>query len=36
MPVVEGYFFIREGIPSTLLNTGMSIESFYIEMNIRK
>ena len=28
--------YIREGIPSILLNTDMSIESFYIEMNIRK
>ena len=28
--------FIREDIPSTLMNFDMSIESFYIEMNIRK
>ena len=28
--------YIREDIPSTLLNTDMSIESFYIEMNVRK
>ena len=27
---------IRKGIPSTLLNSDMSIESFYIEMNVRK
>ena len=28
--------YIREDIPSTLLNFDMSIESFYIEINIRK
>ena len=28
--------YIREGIPSTLLNFDMSIESFNIEINIRK
>ena len=28
--------YIREDIPSTLLNSDMSIESFYIEINIRK
>ena len=28
--------YIREDIPSTLLNSDMSIEGFYIEMNIRK
>ena len=28
--------YIREGIPSTLLNSDMSIESFSIEINIRK
>ena len=27
---------IREGIPFSLLNSYMSIESFYIEINIRK
>ena len=28
--------YIREDIPSTLLNFDMSIESFFIEINIRK
>ena len=28
--------YIREEIPSTLLNFDMSIESFYIEINVRK
>ena len=28
--------YIREDIPSPLLNFDMSIESFYIEINIRK
>ena len=28
--------YIREDIPSTLLNFDISIESFYIEINIRK
>ena len=28
--------YIREDTPSTLLNSDMSIESFYIEINIRK
>ena len=28
--------YIREDIPSTLLNFDMSIESFYIEINIGK
>ena len=28
--------YIREDIPSTLLNSDMSIESFYTEINIRK
>ena len=28
--------YIREDLPSTLLNSDMSIESFYIEINIRK
>ena len=28
--------YIREDIPSTLLNSDMSIESFFIEINIRK
>ena len=27
---------IREDIPSTLLNTNVSTESFYIEINIKK
>ena len=29
-------FYIREDIPLTLLNSDTSIESFYIEINIRK
>ena len=28
--------YIRDDIPSTLLNSDMFIESFYIEINIRK
>ena len=28
--------YIREDIPSTLLNSDITIESFYIEINIRK
>ena len=28
--------YIREDIPSTLLNSDMSIENFYIDTNIRK
>ena len=28
--------FIREELPSTLLNSDMSIENFFIEVNIRK
>ena len=29
-------FYIREDIPSTLLNSDVSIKSFYTEINIRK
>ena len=30
------FLYIREDIPSTLLNSHISTESFYIEINIRK
>ena len=41
---IEGYttnggcilLYIREDVPSTLLNSDMSIESFSIEINVRK
>ena len=36
MPTVEVYLYIREDIPSTLLNSDTATGSFYIEMNIRK
>ena len=29
-------FYIRKDMPSTLLNFDMSIESFYIEINIKQ